>query len=539
MGRVRARTWIGASAVLAVVAGGLIWKLGMADMRNGVAGEIGLGDVIPAPARVEPAEGVRFAVTADSVIRTGGDQAAAVGEYLAEALRDRTGYPLPIDASDAGEKDGTISLLLTDAPADLGAEGYRLDITANSVVLRAGSAAGLFWGTQTLRQLLPARAATTVHSGGSAAPDPWTIPGGRIVDQPRFAYRGVMLDVARHFFGVADVKRVIDLAAMHKLNRLHLHLTDDQGWRLAIDSWPRLASYGGGGEVGTGPGGYYTKDEYREIVRYAQSRFITVVPEVDLPGHTNAALASYPELNCDDKAPPRYTGIEVGFSALCAERELTYTFLDDVFGEIAELTPGQYLHLGGDEAQTLSADDYATIVNRAQEIVSAHGKTPIGWHEVAGAKLQPDTVLQFWGVSEQAPEVVAAAAAGNRIIMSPANYAYLDQKYNTGSPLGLSWAGYISVKDSYDWDPVGLLGLDASAVLGVESPLWTETVRTVKDIEFLAFPRLAATAEHGWSPAHRHDWSDFQARLAILGEQWRAMDIAFYRSEEIDWYTEG
>jgi hexosaminidase len=527
------------AVALSANAGGPIWKLDMGDTRTDVEAGPALGDVIPAPAVVEPAEGIIFTLTDTAVIQTGAGPAevVGVGEYLAALLRPATGYPLPVRAAGTAGALGAISLVLSDrdeAPGELGDEGYVLDVTSDAVVLRAHTPAGLFRGTQTLRQLLPVRLGRkTVQSG------PWTIPGGRIVDHPRFAYRGVMLDVARHFFTVADVKRVIELAALHKLNRLHLHLTDDQGWRLAIDSWPRLASFGGGTEVGTGSGGYYNKDDYREIVAYARSHFMTVVPEVDLPGHTNAALASYPELACDGQAPRRYTGIDVGFSALCVDKDLTYRFLDDVFGEIAALTPGEYLHIGGDEANTMSRDDYATIVSRAQEIVSAHGKIPIGWHEVAAAKLLPATVLQFWGVTPHAPEAIAAAVQGNRIVMSPANHTYLDMKYDSGSPLGLSWAGLVTVEASYAWDPfTHLPGLDRSAILGVESPLWTETVRTMKDVEFLAFPRLAATAEQGWSPASKYDWADFRGRLAAQGPRWEALEVAFYRSPEIDWVSQ-
>jgi hexosaminidase len=516
----------------------LIWKLVMGDTRTDVEAGTALGNVIPAPAHSsESSDGTVFTLTGDTVIVTSGERSEDIGRYLADELRPATGLPLPVRTGSPA--DGAIALVLGGDGADgLGDEGYTLDVTATSVVLRAPTPAGLFWGVQTLRQVLAARPGRqTVHNAASpGSVGAWTVPGGRVVDRPRFGYRGVMLDVARHFFAVADVKRVIELAALYKLNRLHLHLTDDQGWRLAIDSWPRLASFGGGTEVGTGPGGYYSKDDYREIVNYAQAHFITVVPEVDLPGHTNAALASYPELNGDGQAPGRYTGIEVGFSALCVGNDLTYRFLDDVFGEIAALTPGEYLHIGGDEAKTMSGDDYAQIVNRAQEIVTAHGKIPMGWHEVAGGKLLPATVLQFWGVTKEAPEVLAAAAQGNRIVMSPANRTYLDMKYDSGSPLGLSWAGLVSVRDSYDWDPVSHLpGLDPAAVLGVESPLWTETVRTVKDIEFLAFPRLAANAEQGWSPATKHDWADFRSRLAAQAPLWRSLDIAFYPSPEIDW----
>jgi hexosaminidase len=345
-----------------------------------------------------------------------------------------------------------------------------------------------------------------------------------------------MLDVARHFLDVGVVQRVIDLASMYKMNYLHLHLTDDQGWRVAIDRWPRLTAYGAGTEVGSGPGGYYTKADYREIVEYAARHFMTVVPEVDLPGHTNAALASYPELNCDGRAPGRYTGLEVGFSALCAGNDLTYRFLDDVFGELAELTPGPYLHIGGDEALTLSREDYATMVVRAQEIVAGHGKAALGWHEVAAARLAPATVLQFWGVTPDAPEVIAAVRQGNKVIMSPANRTYLDMKYDESSPIGLSWAGTVNVAQAYDWNPATYLaGIDETAVLGVESPLWTETVRSVPDVEYLAFPRLVATAEIGWSPSSAHDWTAFRTRLGAQAPRWDALGLGFFRAAEVPW----
>ena len=534
--------------LVVAAASGLIWKLGMDEKPTEIERETTIHDVVPVPASVEPADGVTFTLTDKSEIRTIAGSASAatevggIAEYLAGLLRPVTSYLLPIHPSAAGTTaapaeggtGGHIALALTGAEKDLGAEGYVLEVTAGAISLRANAAAGLFRGVQTLRQLLP-----TPLEIGTVQPGPWTVPGGRIVDQPRFSYRGIMLDVARHFFAVSDVKRVIELAALYKINYLHLHLTDDQGWRIAVDAWPRLASFGGGSEVGGGPGGHYTKDDYREIVSYASRHFMTVVPEVDLPGHTNAALASYPELNCDGQAPARYTGIDVGFSSLCVDKDVTYRFLDDVFGELAEMTPGPYLHIGGDEAKTLTADDYAAIVNRAQEIVGAHGKTVVGWHEVAGAKLTPSTVVQFWGVTPEALEVLAAAAQGNRIIMSPANRAYLDMKYDSTSPIGLSWAGNISVAHAYDWDPMGyLLGLDPAAVLGVESPLWTETVRTIDDIEYLAFPRLVATAELAWSPASTHDWDRFSERLGAQAPRWAALGVNFYRSPEVPWVVE-
>src|SRR5260221_7536627 len=198
-----------------------------------------------------------------------------------------------------------------------------------------------------------------------------------------------MLDVARHFFSVDEVKRFIDLEALHKMNRLHLHLADDQGWRIEIKKWPDLTAKGSRTEVGGTPGGFYSQAEYADLVTYAADRFITIVPEIDMPGHTNAALSSYAELNCDGQAPPAFTGTAVGFSALCVEKDVTYRFIDEVVGEIAALTKGPYFHMGGDEVKTLTPDQYRAFVERVQTIVQAHGKQMIGWDEVAATKLNP------------------------------------------------------------------------------------------------------------------------------------------------------
>jgi hexosaminidase len=527
----RSARW--AAAVVAIVGtAGLIWKLNMPDTNPPVDRPITINDLVPVPTHVESVPGVSFEITETTGIRVPAARpdVASVGEYLADLLRTSTGYPLPV-ASDAG----AISLRLDPAATPpFGEEGYGLEVTADGVVIEAGTAAGLFHGVQTVRQLLPA----TVESSSPQA-GPWTVPGVRLRDEPRFAYRGFMLDVGRHFFGVADVKRLIDLAAIYKVNYLHLHLTDDQGWRIAIDSWPDLTKIGAGTEVGGGPGGFYTKAEYADIVDYAAKRYITVVPEIDLPGHTNAALASYPELNCNGTAPDRYTGIEVGFSSLCVDSDVTYRFLDDVFGELAAITPGPYLHIGGDEAKTLGPVDYARIVERAQEIVARHGKTVIGWHEVAGARLLDSTIAQFWGTSPDAPELVTAAKGGAKVIMSPANRAYLDIKYDEATRLGLHWPGYVEVDDAYDWDPTTYVpDLPPDAVIGVEGALWTETVTGMDAIEFLAFPRLAAIAEIGWSPADTHDWSAFRERLGAQGPRWTRLGIDFYRSPRVPWVAE-
>jgi hexosaminidase len=342
-----------------------------------------------------------------------------------------------------------------------------------------------------------------------------------------------MLDVARHFFSVAEVERYIDLLAMYKVNVLHLHLADDQGWRIQIDSWPRLATYGGSTEVGGGPGGYYTKAQYAELVQYAQDRHIMVVPEIDMPGHTNAALASYAELNCDGVAPPLYTGTSVGFSSLCIDKDITYHFVDDVVRELAAMTPGPYIHLGGDEAHSTPHDDYVQFVDRVQGIVASHGKRMLGWEEISGANVPSSAVAQFWDTPAEAR---AAASKGMQVVMSPAQKAYLDMKYDANTPLGLSWAGFTNVQDGYEWDPGTFVsGLPEQAVLGPEAPLWSETLEDIDDIEFMAFPRMAGVAEIGWSPSDGRSWQEYRPRLAQQGPRWDVMSVNYYRSPEVDW----
>ncbi|MEU9829256.1 beta-N-acetylhexosaminidase [Micromonospora chersina] len=494
-----------------------------------------LGDVVPAPERVHPDPAADFTLTADAAIRVvpaGRD----VAEQLAEWLRPATGYPLPV--TDAPDADGPLVLTLSDAtltatgPAGgLGDEGYRLDVTGSGVRITAATPAGLFHGAQTLRQLLPA----AIDSAAPVA-ERWAVPGGSVVDRPRFPYRGAMLDVARHFFPVEDVLRVVDHLARYKLNHLHLHLTDDQGWRIAVDSWPRLAEVGGATEVGGGPGGSYTQADYRRIVAYAARRHVTVVPEIDLPGHTNAALVAYPELAPGKIPPPPYTGTEVGFSYVDPADERTYAFVADVVGEVAALTPGPWLHLGGDEAFKVPADTYRAFVERAQTLVAATGKTVVGWHQLAPAGHVDGRVLQWWGTNGDDPETAEAVRRGARLILSPGNRVYLDMKYAADTPIGHDWAGLIDVHRAYDWDPgTHLTGVPAEAVLGVEAPLWTESVTTLAEVEFMLFPRLPAVAELGWSPRSTHDWAGFRERLAGHGPRWTAAGITFHPSPDVPW----
>jgi hexosaminidase len=344
-----------------------------------------------------------------------------------------------------------------------------------------------------------------------------------------------MLDVARHFFDVGEVKRLIDLMSLYKLNRLHLHLTDDQGWRVAIRSRPNLTRVGARTAVGGGPGGYYTRRLYAELVEHARRRFVDVVPEVDMPGHVNAALSSYGELSPDGRAPAPYTGIEVGFSSFGIREEATYAFVDDVLRELASLTPGKYLHVGGDEPLSTEPDDYRFFVERVQRIVRSHGKRAILWEEAARARLHRTAVVQHWHDGGLARRAVAQGA---KLVLSPSTRVYLDMKYDRGSPLGLEWAGTTSVRRSYDWDPGDVVqGIAERDVLGVEAPLWSETIDTRAGLDWLAFPRLLGVAETAWSPQGR-TWREYRTRLAAHGPRLAALGVGFHADPSVPWRPE-
>ncbi|GAA2090045.1 beta-N-acetylhexosaminidase [Streptomyces albiaxialis] len=493
------------------------------------SGPRALDQVIPAPASVR-AGGEPYTITAKTVIRVSkGSQ--ATGEQLAALLRPSTGYRLPVTTRPG--KDG-IQLRLGEGGAKLGDEGYRLEVGKRAAVIKAPEKAGLFHGVQTLRQLLPAEVESRTER-----PGPWQLAGGTITDKPRYGYRSAMLDVSRHFFEKDQVKRWIDQLALYKINTLHLHLSDDQGWRIAIDSWPKLATYGGSTEVGGGKGGYYTKADYKEILDYAADRHMTVVPEIDMPGHTNAALASYAELNCDGKAPPLYTGTEVGFSSLCVPLERTYDFVDDVIRELAAMTPGPYLHIGGDEAHSTSHEDFVKFMDRVQPVVAKYGKKAIGWHQITASPAK-GTIAQYWGYdgtsAEERAQVANAAKKGTKLILSPADRAYIDHKYTKDTPYGLSWAGFVEAQRSYDWDPGTYLeGAPADSVMGVEAPMWSETFGENKPLDYMTFPRLPGIAELGWSPRATHDWDAYKGRLAQQAPRWDQLGMDYYRSPQVPW----
>ena len=485
--------------------------------------------IIPKPVSAIPEKG-NFTLTKNSVIFVSaqGGEIHSIGNFLAAKLIPATGFGTKVKVTAGKQTSGNIYLTLASGDEKLGEEGYELSVKSNIISLKANKPAGLFNGVQTIRQLFPAGIESS-----SKQPGPWQIPAGVIFDYPQYAYRGAMLDVARHFFQVNDVKRFIDLIAFYKMNVMHLHLSDDQGWRIEIKKWPNLTSIGGSKQVGGGAGGFYTQKQYSDIVKYAAERYITIVPEIDMPGHINAAMASYPELNCNGKATDLYTGTEVGFSSFCTSKEITYQFISDIFGELAAITPGPYLHIGGDESHVTKLEDYIPFVNRVQQIVTKLGKKVIGWDEIALTSLSPNSAVQYWAKAENA---VKGVKQGAKVIMSPAANSYLDMKYDSTTSLGLFWAGFVETDKSYNWDPSTLVpGVEKENILGIEAPLWTETITNMKDLEYMVFPRLLGIADLAWRSASAGNWDEYKIRLAKHGARLKAMQIDYYPSKLVPW----
>ncbi|MDF1699206.1 MAG: beta-N-acetylhexosaminidase [Saprospiraceae bacterium] len=483
--------------------------------------DLGKTIIIPQPLKVE-STGSSFQINSGTTVQNL-NNIKAVDGFVAQ-LKKTSGFNLE---STKTSNENTISFSLDEA-SEMGAEGYTLDITDTQINLSAKTEHGIFNGIQTLRQLLP-----TEFEGEKPENINWYVPSGKISDKPEYAYRGSMLDVARHFFEVKDVKRVIDLIAQYKINTLHLHLTDDQGWRIEIKSWPNLTTHGGSTQVGGEAGGFYTQEQYKDIVAYAATKFITIVPEVDMPGHTNAALASYPELNCDGKATKLYTGTEVGFSTFCTSKEVVYKFIDDVIREISEMTPGPYFHLGGDESHVTEMKDYIPFIERTSAIVNKYGKQVMGWDEIAHAKLPANSTVHYWNKAENAKMGVEQNA---KVLISPATKAYLDMQYDSTTRIGLHWAAYVEVDSAYMWEPSELVeGITKENILGVESPLWSETVVNMDDIEYLVFPRLIAHSEIGWTPSKFRNWENFKVRLGKHKDRLEIQNVDYYPSKLVPW----
>ncbi|MGB5691244.1 MAG: family 20 glycosylhydrolase [Flavobacteriaceae bacterium] len=448
--------------------------------------------------------------------------------FLAEKIRGKTGLVLEINPDDQENIDRLIYIQQTDMPEAKGEEAYELEIKKDSIMVNAAHPTGAFRAVQTLRQIIP-----EISNDTLADRSIWVLPTGMISDEPFFELRGSMLDVARHFFTVEEVKKYIDLLAYYKINVLHLHLSDDQGWRIEIKSWPQLTAIGGSTEVGGTGGGFFTQEDYVEIVEYATEHFMTIIPEIDMPGHTNAASVSYPFLDGTGKPLKLYEGTRVGFSTFDTRKDRVYAFIDDVVGEIAALSPGPYFHIGGDESHATRPADYVHFVNKVEKIVQKHGKRMIGWDEVATADVDSSSIAQFWSSQKNAS---LAVKKGMKIIISPAKKAYLDMKYDTVSKHGLDWAAYIPVDTAYNWSPERYAqGIPRESILGVEAPLWSETISNSAELEYLAFPRVIGYSELSWTLPEKRNWEAYRRRLAEQAPFLDRMNVNFYRSDLIDW----
>lgn len=435
----------------------------------------------------------------------------------------------------------------------LPAEGYRLTIQPEAIDIIGGSPAGVFYAFQSLRQLLPLDAlqgqrARTIE-----------LPAIEIVDQPHFAYRGAMLDVCRHFFTVDEVKAYIDLLAMHKINQFHWHLTDDQGWRIEIKKYPELTRIGSVREkdllshVYFDPerkydehpyGGYYTQDQIRDIVQYAADRFITVIPEIEMPGHATAALAAYPYLGCIGKDYKVATLYGIQPDAFCAGKDSTFIFLEDVLTEVMELFPSEYIHIGGDEClkdrwkecphcQQRMRDEHlknetqlqSYFVHRIDKFLSSKGRRVLGWDEILeGGDLSKNAAVMSWRGTAGGIE---AAKHGNHVVMSPYTYCYLDY-YQTPDTVGepMAFGNVLTIDSVYKLDPyAGLNANEQQYILGVQANLWTEYIWGLDHLEYMTLPRLAAIAEVGWSYGAK-DYPDFSRRMHVLA---RLYDAAGYK----------
>jgi hexosaminidase len=451
-----------------------------------------------------------------------------VATYLTDKIAEKTGLRLDSNSQEEQTNDGVIYIFQKEDKQWPNDEAYMLSIKKDSLILEAPTAKAAFRGVQTIRQLIPEISNDTLSEHSI-----WPIPTGIIEDHPNFEYRGSMLDVARHFFSVEDVKKYIELLAYYKINVLHLHLSDDQGWRIEIKSWPKLTEIGGSTEVGGEAGGFFTQEEYKEIVAYAEARHMMIVPEIDMPGHTNAASVSYPFLDGTGKTPQLYQGTRVGFSTFATRKDTVYSFIDDVVREISAISPGPYFHIGGDESHATKKADYLYFVKRVEKIVQKHGKKMIGWDEVAQADVDSTSIAQFWDSERNAK---MALKKGMKVILSPAKKTYLDMQYDTLSKHGLHWAAYIPVDTAYVWTPETYVDqIPKDMILGVEAPLWSETISNIEELEYLAFPRIIGYSELSWSLEENRDWENFRVRLANQTPFLDMMNVKYYASPRIDW----
>ena len=495
--------------------------------------------LVPAPAKMTVAEGTFRLDTESSICAGAGAEAEA--RKLATALRAPTGLPLSLKA-DETKSDAIVLHLDRSLGSQLGDEGYRLSVTPTRVTICAAAEAGLFYGCVTFRQLLPPQVFATERVARS--PDGgWGAPCVEIEDRPRFAWRGLLLDPARHFMPPEFVKKLVDVMALHKLNTLQLHLTDDQGWRIEIKKHPLLTQLGSvrkespaHGDRKSGDGNrygpfFYTQRQIRDLVAYAQARHVTLVPEIEMPGHFLAAMVAYPALSCRGGPFEVRTRWGIEPDILCPGNDAAIEFVKDVLGEVCELFPSRFIHIGGDEsprdrwkgcpkcqarirAEGLAGEaQLQTWFNhRVEEFLASKGRRLLGWDEILEGGLTPGATVMSWrGIKGG----IAAAGAGHDVVMAPTTYCYFDYAQSKGPGEPECIGGFLSLSRVYEYEPVPaeLPESKRRHILGAQGTLWTEYMWTPRDVEYFAFPRASALAEVVWSPAGQKDFAGFERRL--------------------------
>lgn len=505
-------------------------------------------NVIPVPVSLTQNEGV-FKVGKNMAFQASTPEAKTVAEFFASKLNLATGYQVTV-----GDKEVSNGIsLIIDESLDVNNEGYTLDVTANGATVKAKTPQGLFYGMQTFMQLLPAEVESPVVVSGIA----WTAPCVSVKDEPRFGYRGFMLDPCRHFIPVENVKKQIDVLSLFKINRMHWHLTDDQGWRIEIKKYPKLTEVGAKRIEGEGTeyGGFYTQEEIKEVVKYAADRFVTVIPELELPGHEMAAIAGYPELSCKgEQSTPRIIwGVED--IVMCAGKEETFKFLEDVIDEIAPLFPSEYFHIGGDECPKISWKQCPLCQKRIKEeglkgdkqhsaeerlqsyfvqrmekyLADKHGKKIIGWDEILEGGLAPSATVMSWRGEAGG---IAAANMDHDVIMTPGSGGmYLDQYQGDSKIEPVTIGGYATIEKVYSYNPIPdtlVATGKAQHILGVQCNNWSEYMYNTDLMEYRMYPRALAVAEIGWSPLTRKDYKDFERRLDNALVRLDAHNINYY-----------
>jgi hexosaminidase len=517
-------------------------------------------NIVPQPAVVAPQEGY-FRLGKNTAIAIGSEEPKLreVADYLAGHLSRATGYDLKV-REETREKGAKSTIFLSVDPRIGGEEAYVLQSGPGGLTITGGSPKGVFYGVQTLRQLLPA----DIESPVPVERKNWLVPGVRIEDAPRFSYRGLHLDVGRHFFPVPVIKKYLDLMAYHKINTFHWHLTEDQGWRIEIRKFPKLAevaAFRNETLVGHGArppfeydgqryGGFYTQDEVREVVAYAASLNIDVMPEIEMPGHAQAALAAYPELGCTGGPYEVVTRWGVFDEVFCAGNEEVFAFLEGVLDEVVELFPYKYVHIGGDECpktrwekcpkcqarkrQEGLKDEHelqSYFIQRVEKYLLTKNRSIIGWDEILEGGLAPQATVMSWrGISGG----IEAARQRHDVVMTPTTHMYLDYYQFDPDTEPLAIGGFLNLEKVYSFEPVPaeLNEEEARHILGVQANVWTEYIKTPEHLEYMVYPRACALAEVAWTTAGQRNWDDFKLRMMLHYDRLRALGVNFCDLEE-------